>query len=171
MKVSLRSYLAGMHNPLLHSTSVLIGWIRIYKSFPSIKELICIFFHDIGYLKQDALDGEEDKHPEFGAYLCGSWFGKKYYFFCISHSRDYAKKIGVSLSKLGYADKYSILLYPNWFFKILLTIGGEAHEYNTNSEPKKWGYPVKVELIKTDYANWIKNNVIVARKQTQPEVK
>jgi hypothetical protein len=159
MKTALRSYLVGMHNPIIHTATVLVSWIYIYRSFPSVKELVCILFHDLGYLKQTSIDGADDRHPEFGAYLCGSWFGKKYYVFCISHSRVYAKKLKLQLSKLGFADKYSILVYPDWFFKILITVGGEAEQYHRTTKTKKWGFPVDVKLIKKDYRKWVKENI------------
>ena len=158
MKTGLRSYLVGMHNPLLHAIMIIIAWIRIYHNLPTIKELICILFHDIGYITQTTIDGFDNKHPELGAWLCGSMLGRKHFVLCIAHSRVYAKKLGISLSKLGYADKASILIFPNWLFKRIILIGGEAEEYYQTSKTRKWGYPVDVRLIKADYARWVKEN-------------
>lgn len=157
MRPALRSYLMGMHNPILHSASVIIAWIKLYYKLPSFKELICIIFHDIGYVQQTSINGNDDKHPELGAQLCGL-FGQKYYLLCIGHSRGYADKLGIPLSKLGYADKASILVYPDWFFKIMITIGGEADEYHRTTTTRKWGYPVEVKRIKADYERWLMKN-------------
>lgn len=159
MRVALRSFLVGMHNPILHTISVVIAWIRIYHKLPSLKEFFCILFHDIGYIRQTSIDGEDDRHPELGAWFCGRWFGKYYYQLCIAHSRAYAEKLGIPLSKLGYADKASILVYPDWFFKFMITAGGEADEYHRTTTTRKWGYPVEVKLIKADYRRWVKRNV------------
>lgn len=153
-----RSYIVGMHNPLFHSATIIIGWIKLYHQLPTLKEDFCILFHDIGYMFQESIDGKDNKHPEFGARMC-SLLGSEYFNMCIAHSRDYAKTLKLPLSKLGYADKYSILVYPNIVFKWLITLGGEAQEYHKTTRTKKWGYPVQVELIKKDYRRWIKDNV------------
>jgi hypothetical protein len=154
MKTAPRSYFAGMHNPILHSATVIIAWIKIYKHSPSIKESICILVHDIGYLKQTSLDGSDNRHPELGAMMAQTAFGKKYYELCLAHSRDYAKKYKTPLSKLGYADKYSILILPNWIFNLLIHLGGEAEEYHRTTKTNKWGKPIDVKRIKADYQKW-----------------
>ena len=46
-------------------------------------------------------------------------FGDKYYELCIGHSRDYASKYKIKLSKLCYADKYCGILTPIWLLCIL----------------------------------------------------
>jgi len=157
MKTGLRSYLVGMHNPILHTIVIVIAWIRMYHGLPSFKELICIMLHDVGYIKQATIDSPDDKHPELGAWLCGAMLGRKYYFLCIAHSRIYAKKLNISLSKLGYADKGSILAIPDWVFRLMIFSGGEAQEYHRTTKTKKWGFPVDIKLIKADYARWVKD--------------
>lgn len=147
-----------MHNPIVHTATVLTAWIKIFKCLPSTKETICIIVHDIGYITQTSIDGSDNRHPELGARMCGRAFGSEYFDFCIAHSRDYAKKRGVPLSKLGYADKASVLVYPDAFFKILIKVGGEAQEYLETSKTWKWGYPYQVKLIKADYRRWVHLN-------------
>lgn len=132
-------------------------WIKTFKAMPSLGETVCIVFHDIGYATQDTIDGADNRHPELGARMCGV-LGQKYYDMCIAHSRDYARKLGLPLSKLGYADKGSVLQYPDWFFKRLIVLGGEAQEYYQTTKTRKWGIPVQVCLIKADYQRWIDNN-------------
>jgi len=157
----IRSVIIGMHNPLFHGFFVTLAWKKIYKHYPSVKELVCILLHDIGYVKQNFIDGNNDKHPELGAQICGYLFGKKYYNLCIAHSRDYARKLGLHLSKLGYADKYSVLLIPNIIYKPLIYLGGEAQEYlkkNKITKTWKWGYPISILLIKEDYYKWWLDN-------------
>ena len=154
MKKGLRSFLFGMHNPILHGTLVYIAWVKIYHSYPNWKETICILLHDIGYVNQDFLDGPYDIHPELGAKICLKLFGSEYYRLCLLHSRDYAKRHMVNISKLGYADKYSVLLLPNWIYHYVIYFGGEAQEYNKTTKTKKWGLPIDVKLIKEDYRKW-----------------
>jgi len=148
----------GMHNPLFHGFFVTLAWKKIYKRYPSLKEVICILLHDIGYIKQNFIDSDKDRHPELGALICKYLFGIKYYNLCITHSRDYAKKLKLPLSKLGYADKYSVLLIPDIIYKPLIYLGGEAQEYHKNTKTKKWGYPIKTHLIKKDYQKWWNEN-------------
>jgi hypothetical protein len=154
MKKGLRSYLFGMHNPFVHVFFVYRACHKIYNKRPGIKETVCILLHDIGYIHQDFLDGPEDHHPELGAKISGWLFGQEYYNLCIAHSRDYAKKNGIELSKLGYADKYSVLLMPDRLYHHIIYAGGEAQEYNRTTKTKKWGYPIQVALIKKDYQKW-----------------
>ena len=163
----LRSVLFGMHNPIIHGFLVSIAWKKIYQETPNFKEFVCILLHDIGYIEQNFIDGKNDRHPELGAKICGRLFGKNYYILCITHSRYYAKKLGLPLSRLGYADKYSVLLIPNLIYKPLIYLGGEAQEYHKTTKTKKWGYPINTKLIKTEYYNWwLKNGVIIKKKKS-----
>lgn len=157
LKTAPRSYLVGMHNPIIHTATIIMAWTRLFASFPNIKELLCILVHDIGYLGQTSIDGEDNRHPEFGAQMC-SVLGHEYYQLCIAHSREYAQLLGLPLSRLGYADKGSVLMYPNWLFKRLIYLGGEAEEYHRTTRTRKWGFPVDVRLIKADYKEWFRNN-------------
>lgn len=156
VKATWQSYIIGMHNPVVHGLAIMKAWIKLYGKLPSVPESICILFHDIGYLQQENIDGGNDRHPEFGANIC-RLMGKKYYELCICHSRDYAKKLGLPLSKLCFADKAAILQYNGWFYKNLIWIGGEAVIYHLRGEAK-WGIPVNVYLIRKDYAKWLKDN-------------
>lgn len=160
----LRSVTIGMHNPIIHGFLVVLAWHKIYRGFPSFKELMCIILHDVGYIKQDFIDGDGDRYPELGAKICGYLFGRDYYVLCITHSREYAKKLSLPLSKLGYADKYSVLLIPNLIYKPLIYLGGEAQEYHKTTKTKKWGYPIKTQLIKDDYRKWWMRNLPIARQ-------
>jgi len=157
MKRGLRSVIFGMHNPIFHGFFVTIAWIKIYHEIPSIREMICILFHDIGYIKQDIIDGTEDKHPEMGAKICGQIFGKEYYNLCISHSRDYATKNNLSLSKLGYADKYSVFVTPNLFYLIVGHLGGEANIEYEDTKNMRWGIK-RIDIIRKNYKTWWNNN-------------
>ena len=165
MRLTWRSYIIGMHNPTIHGLAIVKAWIKLYYKLPSPKEAFCIVFHDIGYLWQNKIDGPEDKHPEFGARLCGL-MGKSYFEMCICHSRVYAKKYTLDLSKLGYADKASLLMLPNWLFKNMIWIGGEASEYHRTTKTRKWGYPINVCLIKADYQKWLSENLLVGGVKT-----
>lgn len=158
MRTAPRSYLFGMHNPVFHSATVIVAWIKLFQSLPSFKELLCITIHDIGYLTQVSIDGSDNRHPELGARMAGLAFGREYYELCIAHSREYAKKFGLPLSKLGYADKASILQYPDAFFNALIKIGGEATEYHKTTKTWKWGCPYNVKLIKAEYRRWVRDN-------------
>lgn len=154
-----------MHNPLIHGLFVTLAWIKLYGKMPSLLEALCILVHDFGYLQQTTLDGEDNKHPELAARMC-RLFGRKYYLLCLCHSREYSQKLHRPLSKLGYADKCSVILYPNWLFKWLITIGGEAEEYHRTTTTKKWGYPVDVKLIKKSYLEWMNRKNVSASENS-----
>lgn len=117
----LRTFLIGYHNPIVHSYYVIKAWHIIFNKYPNSREFICILFHDIGYIEQrkSNVNPEVDIHPILGAKICGSLFGKEYYNLCIAHSRDYAKKLNIPISKLCYADKYGAVLIPFKNHKII----------------------------------------------------
>jgi hypothetical protein len=158
VKATWRSYIIGMHNPIVHGLGIVEAWIKLYRCLPSVKECVCIFFHDIGYLRQNEIDGVSDRHPEFGAEICGL-MGEQYYWLCICHSRSYAKKLNKPLSKLCYADKACLLMYPGWFFKRLIWIGGEAATLHQAGDDR-WGIPVNVYLIRREFAGWLAANFV-----------
>lgn len=149
-----RTFLIGMHNPIYHSLFVILAWKKLYNQYPTIKEFICIVLHDVGYIVQRCFDCETDNHPVYGARICDWLLGMEYYQLCIRHSRAWAVKNGFELSKLCYADKYSILLTPNWLFKFMIYLGGEAQQYHRTTKTYKWGYPIDVNKIKADYQTW-----------------
>lgn len=160
----LRSVLFGMHNPIEHGIFVSLAWIKIYHEIPSLKELVCIFLHDIGYIRQDIMDGYQDKHPEMGAKICGQLFGKKYYNLCIAHSRDYAQKCGLQLSRLGYADKYSVILTPKFLQIAMIYLGGEYKNFYRITKNRKLLYSERISLINEDYQDWWNKNGINQNK-------
>lgn len=154
----LQTLLIGIHNPILHGFLVFLAWKKIYHKCPSFKETICILLHDIGYIKEKNPQNNDDRHPEIGARLCGSLFGLDYQILCLAHSRVYAERLGVPLSRLGYADKYSVLLIPDFLYNVLLHIGGDVAEYHATTKTKKWGYPFDVEILKEEYRKWWEKN-------------
>ena len=88
------------------------------------------FLHDLGYIGKPNMDGEEgDKHPEFAAKIMGFFFGKKWYDFCLYHSRFYSKRDNAQYSKLCVADKLSIIFEPWWFYLPRVILSGEIYEY------------------------------------------
>lgn len=148
----------GIHSPI-HYFCVYLAWVKLY-GVPSPKEAFCILIHDIGYYRQDVMDGPSDFHPILGAKIAYRLFGKKYYDLCIAHSRDYAKKNNLPLSKLGYADKYWLFYVPNPLYNFIIHAGGEAQHYERTTKTKKWGIPIDVKLIKWDYQRWWEKNAI-----------
>jgi len=153
VRTAVKSLLVGMHNPAIHGLFVGMSWPKLFGELPSFRESLCILVHDLGYLQQTTLDGDDNRHPEFGAKMA-RLLGEEFWLLCITHSRDYAKQLHQPLSKLGYADKYSVLLYPDWLFKRLIYSGGEAAEYHRTTKTRKWGFPVDVKLIKKSYRIW-----------------
>ena len=134
----LKSVLIGYHNLLYHTLFVTLAWKRIYKKYPNSREFICILLHDIGYITQDEVQAKEDKHPELGAKICGKLFGDKYYQLCIGHSRDYASKIGIKITKLCYADKYCSLLIPIKLQYILTKFDTGVDVYRARRVYQEW---------------------------------
>ena len=64
MKMGTKSLLFGVHQFFIHPLMVLLAWIVLYRSFPGLKELVCIFIHDWGYWGKADLKGEEGCHKD-----------------------------------------------------------------------------------------------------------
>jgi hypothetical protein len=122
MKQGTVSVLIGCHS-IIHSILVYIAWVKLYKKFPSWRETVCIFLHDIGHWGTDYLDNYDEKkrHWVSGACYASQLFGAEGYMLCAGHS-TYS---GHKKSKLFNADKYSWYLAPRWWLYL-----------NTFTEPK-----------------------------------
>lgn len=130
MKLGTKTLLFGVHQFLIHPLLVILAWMILYNSLPNLKELICIFIHDIGYWGLPSLKcAEGDKHPERGAKLAEKWFGTEYHDFILGHSTFYCKRNKIPPSKLMAADKYWHCIVPLWFYKMLAVPTGEFKHY------------------------------------------
>ncbi len=118
MKQGTISVLFGCHS-IVHSFWVTLSWRKLYKGWPSLKELICILVHDTGHWGKDYLENLEQKraHWELGAKMAGRLFGNKGYELCAGHC-EYS---GFPKSKLYKADKYASYIAPFWW-QIMNTI-------------------------------------------------
>lgn len=130
MTLGTKTLLFGVHQFFLHPLLVTIAWIRLYRSFPNWREMICIVIHDWGYWgKRNLKDADGDRHPELGAKIALKLFGPIWKDFILGHSSFYVKRNGLSASKLMAADKYFHCLIPLWFYKILAVPTGEFRHY------------------------------------------
>lgn len=133
MKTGTKSLLFGAHQFLIHPTCAAIAWRRMYGRWPRPWEAICILVHDWGYWgcpEMDGLRGEE--HPRFGAELAARILHSRSteaYGLCSGHSRHYAKKHGIPVSRLMAADKLAAVLPPWWVYVPLARLTGEIREY------------------------------------------
>jgi hypothetical protein len=146
MKVGTRSVLFGVHQFLWHPITVLIAWYKLY-GIPSLKEIVCIFVHDIGYFGQPNMDGKEgEEHPWSGAIIAHKLFDGRvktssdftykradYMNLCLFHSRTCAKKYNSQPSRLCWADKLSIVYDPWWFYLARAWLSGEIWEYRKDA--------------------------------------
>lgn len=130
MRVGTRSVLFGVHQFLLHPLFVLVAWWRLYGR-PSWAEVMAILVHDAGYWGAKDLEGPSGLlHPERGARLL-KWLGFGSYAVSLvrRHSRSYAERIGLEPSRLCWADKFSFVLEPAWFYLLRARLSGELVEY------------------------------------------
>ena len=133
MTVGTKSLLFGVHQFLWHPFTVWIAWVRLY-GFPSWRICVCILIHDWGYWGCKTMDGADGRwHPKVGARLAGKWFGPAFEELVFDHSRYLAREVGRTPSMLCWADKYSMLYDPAWFYLIRARLSGEIHEYRANA--------------------------------------
>lgn len=141
MKIGTKSLLYGAHQVVLHPIFVLFGWIWLF-GLPSLGELIAIIIHDWGYFGKPNMDGEEGRtHPEAAAKIFEAARNPRLAFLCRGHSRFWARKIGISPSKLCYADKLGTAMMPGWLWAALVWTTGEFVEYKLAEEPILNGEP------------------------------
>ena len=156
MKIGTRSLVYGGHCWPIHTVMLAIAWTRLY-GFPFDPRLWVAFaVHDIGYLGKPNMDGPEgDTHPILGAKIMEWLFGPAWGLFTISHSRFYAARAGVGISKLCVADKLATVLTPNWLYLPLVQLSGEVKEYR-NPPPTRYEYAFeeKRQMLTSD-RDWV----------------
>lgn len=106
------SVLFGCHS-IVHSVLVVISWIKLSGRMPSIKQIVCIFLHDVGHMGKNYLDDEEQKksHWKLGASIARLLFKEDWYEFTAGH----CVYSGYRRSSLYYADKFSWSIAPTWW--------------------------------------------------------
>lgn len=130
MKIGSKSLLFGVHQFAWHPITVWLAWWKLYRSFPSWRETVCIVVHDWGYWGCSTMDGPEgEEHPYLGAWLMGWLFGSDYHNLVLRHSRFLAIRDSAEPSKLCWADKVSMVYDPCWFYLFRARLSGELKEY------------------------------------------
>ena len=140
MRVGTKSVLFGAHCFFIHPFFVAAGWWRT-RSFPWDVRLWAAFFvHDLGYLGCPNVEGPEgEEHVQLGARIMGLLFGRSWADFTLRHSRYWAKKHGVSVSEICYADKLAFVLTPGWLYLPMVRATGELAEYMAKSRDRQAG--------------------------------
>lgn len=130
MSVGTKSVLFGAHQFLLHPLFVALAWWRLY-GFPWDPRLwVAFFVHDLGYWGKPNMDGPEgESHVLLGARVMRRLFGPDWEWFCACHSRFWAKREGRRISRLCVADKFSIVITPEWISVPMMLATGEMGEY------------------------------------------
>ena len=160
MKLGTKSLLFGGHQFLIHPALVLIAWVKLYKSFPSWRELGCIFIHDWGYWGVDDLKGKRgDHHPEFGAKIATRLLGCEWGDFILGHSAFYIARKDVAQSKLFAPDKYWHCMISLRFFKALTVLTGEFKYYRNIKHARQVAQPHE-----TDQEWWGKLQKVCSEK-------
>lgn len=138
LPIGTRSLLWGAHQVALHPLFVALAWRRLYGGWPRRwPEWVAIVCHDWGYWGLDWMDGPVGElHPMGGARLVARLVAgrdqddyRRWYEFTASHSRTYARILGVAPSPLMQADKLGTHLYPRWLYALLVWLSGEYLEY------------------------------------------
>lgn len=160
MTLGTKTLLFGVHQFILHPVLVLIAWIKLYRSFPSWRELFCIMIHDWGYWGRPSLkNADGDKHPEFGARIATWLLGKEWGNFILGHSSFYIKRNKIKKSKLHNPDKYWHCMIPLWFYKVLSVPSGEFAHYRGVKHARQVS-----ELDAPDFIWWAKLQIVCWEK-------
>jgi len=125
-----KTLLFGVHQVFIHPVLVTAAWVKLYRSFPTWREMICIVIHDWGYWGRPNLkDADGDRHPERGAEIAGKLLGPEWRDFILGHSSFYTIRHGVKQSKLFAPDKYWHCMIPLWVYKALSVPTEEFKHY------------------------------------------
>jgi len=161
MKIGTKSVLFGVHQFLWHPLTVGVAWKRLYKVWPTWREWVCIFVHDLGYWGKPNIDGPEGRtHPLPGAILAGKLLDKRgscagtYHNLTLFHSREYAKMCHEEPSLLCWADKYCVTVEPRWFYLFRARLSGEVQEFRSHAP-----VPVRNQTFE-QWAAWYEKKVI-----------
>lgn len=129
-RVGTKSLLFGVHQLAWHPFTVTLAWRKLYGVWPTWREFVCILVHDVGYWGCRSMDGVDGEwHPRVGAKIASRLFGHTYYDFVLLHSRYLAKSLDMVPSKLCWADKFSMIYDPQWFYLLRARLSGEIGEY------------------------------------------
>jgi hypothetical protein len=193
MKTGTKSLLFGVHQIFWHPITVILAWRWLYRSLPSLKEVICIIVHDWGYWGKINMDDEEgEKHPELGAMLAHRLFDRvewypclgynsegnncvdtrfkrttKYLDLCLYHSRHYARNAGVEPSPLCWADKLSIIFEPWWLYLPRAWASGELAEYRKIAA--ETGF-IPLTASHRDWYRWIQDRLATLGREKRGDV-
>jgi hypothetical protein len=126
---------------LLYPPLLRRGWmldlVRVSAGSPSVGGIL-VPRHRIPW-KPNMDGGEGEGHVHLGAKIMGLLFGSHWADFTLRHSRYWAKKHGVTVSKLCYADKLAFVLTPAWLYLPMARATGELTEYMAKSLDRQAG--------------------------------
>jgi hypothetical protein len=130
MKIGTKSILFGAHCFFIHPWFVALAYWRLYGFPADVRLWVAFFVHDLGYWGKPNMDGPEgEEHVRFGSWLMTKLFGDEWGYFCLLHSRFYAKKHDLDYSELCVADKLALAMTPRWLYLIQTNLTGEISEY------------------------------------------
>jgi hypothetical protein len=112
MKQGTVSVLVGCHSPI-HSLLVWYAWRKVYGKWPTFREIVCIFLHDIGHWGMDYLDHYhlKQQHWWLGASAAYVLFDLEAFKLVAGH----CETSGAPRSTLYKPDKHSWYLAPTWW--------------------------------------------------------
>ena len=140
MRVGTKSVLFGAHCFLIHPFFIAAGWLRTRGVPWDLRLWAAFFVHDLGYFGCPNVEGPEgEEHVQLGARIMGVLFGSSWADFTLRHSRYWAKKHGVGVSDLCYADKMAFVLTPAWLYLPMVRASGELAEYMAKSRDRQAG--------------------------------
>ena len=140
MRVGTKSVLFGAHSWWLHPFFVSAAWWRLY-GFPwDIRVWLAFAVHDLGYWGRNDMDGPDgEAHVLLGGRIMGFLFGEPWQSFTVRHSRYWAKRVDLPVSRLCAADKLAFALMPAWLYLPKTRATGELAEYMQRSASRQAG--------------------------------
>jgi hypothetical protein len=107
-------------------------------------------------------DAIGEKHPEWAANLVLKRLGPESFYLCLLHSRHYARNCNVEPSTLCWADKYSIMYEPWWFYLPRAWLSGELMEYRL--EVDAFG-SIPLSATHREWFRWVRGRLSMLGKE------
>ena len=162
MTIGTKSLLAGAHCLLLHPFYVARAWTALF-GFPwDIRLWFAFALHDAGYFGCKDIDGPSgEAHVVAGARIIGQLFGRRWADECYRHSRRWAARAGLPISRLCLADKLAFAITRAWLYLPMARWTGELAEYMERSrqiQPEGVGFTAEELLLvhSSDPGEWLR---------------
>jgi hypothetical protein len=124
-----------------------------------------LYLSALGFTLKSPLRALLDESYRFEAFDRSLFLAASAHELAIGHSRFYAEKYGVQLSKLFKADKLSVLEDPKRFYLLRARLSSEVYEYISNARKKD-----KSLMTRSEWFDWYRAYILSKFGTTRQQI-